>query len=290
MNYDENVRTHLEILEKELPFLKTDAVEYAEAFSCPFALTTIRVIESSEKDLSFSDGMVLYMYDLGFRQFDKMASLSSIPIKVVMSSFNLLANVDGLISESEDCLTPLGKEALGKFKVGEYNHMVHVRSQRNLQIEAITGSVVPSFLEMKDLFFEPSDTLPCPFKELERLEIDEMVYNEITSRLSDYNKSHIENGNNIIGIEKFNVNRIMYGDCILVKYKEITNPLIIPMLSNNELLKIQQESDLYDGIRIYPISYSESEKVELPKLIKRSNNYFSILKEYISKTGGKNDG
>lgn len=263
------------------PLLEKDDIQFAAKVCCPVALATIPVQEQYERDFSMIDGMVLYMYSIGYRSSEMISKLTAIDKVIVEGSLNLLIRIEKLIDPVSGTLTPRGAEALKNFKDENTTHSVELDARRNIQIEAVTGSIFPSSLEADILEPIPSDELKL-LPALNKMKIDEILYDEINKRLKEYIENDlIANGDSIIKVGEFTISKIMYRSCYLVKYKKMEFPLLVFESGGSDHKSAASRMRKNKERILSPVSFSDSETVALPNIIRRKSGFFQPLLESI---------
>jgi hypothetical protein len=124
---------------------------YFHTFLCPIAMAEAMVKEHIIEDYGALELLVLRLYEAGFHDSKEIASLSGMKEtmieRVLSSEINVYHHID--ISTGE--ITDMGWQTLKENEQGNSVSHVMYDTPRRLQIEAATGTVIPSFLEENNI-------------------------------------------------------------------------------------------------------------------------------------------
>ena len=107
------------------------------------------------------------------------------------------------------------------------NHVMYL-TPRRFQVEAVTGTVIPSYLEEKTDYMKPVlEERIDGIVPQESIEQDDELKKEINERLKEYKHLDILNeGDTICSIEKLRTSQILYRWAYLTRYKGMKFPMI----------------------------------------------------------------
>lgn len=204
-------------------------LEFFHSFLCPVALAEAMVREHIVEDYDALELLVLRLYDVGFRDTNILASLSGMKLAMVERALNNEIFVYNHIDSNTGEITEIGRQTLKENESDELENHVMYLTPRRFQIEAVTGTVIPSYLEektnhMKPVFEEWFDGIVPQ----ESVEQDEELKNEINERLKEYKHLDILNeGDTIRSIEELRTTQIFYRWAYLARFKGMKFPMII---------------------------------------------------------------
>ena len=119
---------------------------YFHTFLCLFAMAEAMVKEHIIEDYGALELLVLRLYEAGFHDSKEIASLSGMKETMIERVLSSEINVYHHIGISTEKLLDMDKR-LKKMKYKTWLVSVRTILPRRLQIEAATGTVIPSFLE-----------------------------------------------------------------------------------------------------------------------------------------------
>jgi hypothetical protein len=207
--------------------------------------------------------------------------------RVLSSEINVYHHID--ISTGE--ITDMGWQTLKENEQGNSVSHVMYDTPRRLQIEAATGTVIPSFLEennikrLKSVLEERADGVVPR----ESVEYDEELRNEINQRLLEYKHMDILNeGDTIKSIESLRTTQIYYRWAYLVKFEGMKYPMVV-MQGNKSICNVNAESiknGNYGKKVVQPLSISETDAAFLKEngfvfedVLVRRDDVFEYLNE-----------
>lgn len=204
-------------------------LEFFHSFLCPVALAEAMVREHIVEDYDALELLILRLYDVGFRDAETLASLSGMKLAMVERALNNEIFVYNHIDSYTGKITEIGRQTLKENESDELENHVMYLTPRRFQIEAVTGTVIPSYLEektvhMKPVFEEWFDGIVPQ----ESVEQDEELKNEINERLKEYKHLDILNeGDTIRSIEELRTTQIYYRWAYLSRFKGMKFPMIV---------------------------------------------------------------
>lgn len=264
---------------------------YFHTFLCPIAMAEAMVKEHIIEDYGALELLVLRLYEAGFHDSKEIASLSGMKEtmieRVLSSEINVYHHID--ISTGE--ITDMGWQTLKENEQGNSVSHVMYDTPRRLQIEAATGTVIPSFLEennikrLKSVLEERADGVVPR----ESVEYDEELRNEINERLLEYKHMDILNeGDTIKSIESLRTTQIYYRWAYLVKFEGMKYPMVV-MQGNKSICNVNAESiknGNYGKKVVQPLSISETDAAFLKEngfvfedVLVRRDDVFEYLNE-----------
>ena len=203
-------------------------LEFFHPFLCPVALVEAMVREHIVEDYDALELLVLRLYDVGIHDVETLTSLSGMKQAIVERALNNETFVYNHIDSVSGEITDLGRQTLEENESEELKNHVLYLTPRRFQIEAVTGTVIPSYLEektyrMKSVFEEWFDGIVPP----ESIEKDDELKKEINERLREYKQLDILNeGDTIQSIEELKTTQIFYRWAYLTRYKGMKFPMI----------------------------------------------------------------
>ena len=120
---------------------------YFHTFLCPIAMAEAMVKEHIIEDYDAFELLVLRLYDAGFHEVRDIASLSGMKNIMIERALNNEIMVYHHIDMTTGELTEMGRRTLAENANGKAQSHVMYNTPRSMQIEAATGTVIPSYLE-----------------------------------------------------------------------------------------------------------------------------------------------
>ena len=267
---------------------------YFHTFLCPIAMGEAMVKEHIIEDYDALELLVLRLYDAGFHESKEIASLSGMKEAVIeRASYNEI-NVYHHIDITTGEITDMGRETLKENEIGNSVSHIMYDTPRRLQIEAATGTVIPSFLEENNIKFLKSILEECAEGVVPResVQYDEELKNEINERLLEYKHMDILNeGDTIKSIESLRTTQIYYRWAYLVKFDGMKYPMVV-MQGNKSISNVNARSikkGNYGKKVVQPLSISETDAAFLKEkglvfeeVLIRKDNVFEYLNEKTS--------
>lgn len=217
---------------------------YFHTFLCPVAFAEAMVKEHIVEDYDALELLVLRLYNAGFRTVKEMASLSGMKEVMIERALNNEINVYHHIDPEIGDLTDMGKKTFIENEINNSVNHISYTTPRRLQIEAVTGTVVPAYLEENNIKFlktvleEKADGVVPR----ESVIFDEELKREINDRLAEYKHMDILNeGDTIVGIESINTSQLYYRWAYLAKFEGMKYPMIV-MQGKKTVEKVNSES------------------------------------------------
>ncbi len=237
---------------------------YFHTFLCPIAMGEAMVKEHIVEDYDALELLVLRLYDAGFHDCKDIASLSGMKDAVIERALYNEINVYHHIDIATGEITDMGRETLLENENGNSVSHIMYDTPRRLQIEAATGTVIPSFLEennikyLKSILEERADGVVPR----ESVEYDEELRNEINERILEYKHMDILNeGDTIKSIESLRTTQIYYRWAYLVKFEGMKYPMVV-MQGNKSISNVNSTSikkRKYGKKVVQPLSISETD-------------------------------
>lgn len=203
---------------------------YFHTFLCPIAMAEAMVKEHIIEDYDAFELLVLRLYDAGFHEVRDIASLSGMKNIMIERVLNNEIMVYHHIDMTTGELTEMGRRTLAENANGKAQSHVMYNTPRRMQIEAATGTVIPSYLEennikfLKTILEEKADGVVPR----ESVQYDEELRNEINARLLEYKHMDILNeGDTIVSIESLHTTQIYYRWAYLVKFEGMKYPMVV---------------------------------------------------------------
>ena len=203
-------------------------IEFFHSFLCPVALVEAMVREHIVEDYDALELLVLRLYDVGFRDVDTLASLSGMKPAMIERALNNEIFVYCHIDSDTGEITEIGRQTLKENESDELENHVMYLTPRRFQVEAVTGTVIPSYLEEKTDYMKP--VLEERYDGIvpqESIEQDDELKREINERLKEYKHLDILNeGDTICSVEELTTSHILYRWAFLTRYKGMKFPMI----------------------------------------------------------------
>ena len=203
-------------------------LDFFHSFLCPVALAEAMVREHIVEDYDALELLVLRLYDIGFHDVETIASVSGMKTAMIERALHNEFFVYNHIDSRTGKITAIGRRTLEENEGDELENHVMYLTPRRFQVEAVTGTVIPSYLEEKTDFMKP--VLEEWFDGIipqERVEKDEELQKEINDRIKEYKHMGILNeGDTIKSVEKLESRQIFYRWAYLTRYKGMKYPMI----------------------------------------------------------------
>ena len=296
---EESKKIFLDFAEKSTNLLDEESTKLKlqrfHTFLCPVAICEAMVREHIIEDFDALELLVLRLYEAGFHDSKEIASLSGMKEAMIERALYNEINVYHHIDMTTGEITPMGQQTLEENEHGNLVSHVMYDTPRRLQIEAATGTVIPSFLEennikrMKSVLGEGADGV------LPRMSIrdDEELRNEINERLQEYKHMDILNeGDTIQDILSLNTTQIFYRWAYLAQYEGMKYPMIV-MQGHKSISNVNAESikkGNYGRKVVQPLSISETDAAFLKSkglvfegVLVRKDEAFEYLNKKTSK-------
>ncbi len=275
---------------------------YFQPFQCPVAMTDVMAIERQVQDFSVFSLLILRLIEAGFRKPEQLVSISGMS-KSTVESFIVRSVVDGQCEfvDKDDhdkgvVLTALGLETLEENEkqtanVLEPKGYVEYETPRRLHIEAVTGTVLPVYMErgMKDA--EPDETLGNHILPRESVERDDELLREIKARIGEYvDTDRIASGDVVQTVKSIESIRIRFRWAYLVRFEGMVYPMIV-MTGKKSADKLNAASKTKGklGFVATPLAVSETDRAflgslgeEFKRVMVRSDKNFEYLEKSIS--------
>ena len=272
----------------ECPNLK---LLYFHTFLCPVAMGEALVKEHIIEDYDAIELLVLRLYDAGFHESKEIASLSGMKEAVIEKALHNEINVYHHIDITTGKITAMGQETLKENEQGNSVSHIMYDTPRRLQIEAATGTVIPSFMEENNIRFLKSilEERADGVVPRESVKYDEELKNEINERLLEYKHMDILNeGDTIKCIESLRTTQIYYRWAYLVKFDGMKYPMVV--MKGNKLISNVNTKSIKKGDYgkkvVQPLSISETDAAFLKEkglvfndVLIRKDDVFEYLNE-----------
>ncbi len=264
---------------------------YFHTFLCPVTDAEAMVKEYIIEDYDALELLTLRLYAAGIKSEEAIAALSGMKPQMIKRALDNEKMVYFHIDEETGKLTDMGKETLLANENGKAESHVMYDTPRKLQIEAATGTVIPGYLEEKNLKQVKSilEDKADGIVPRESVIIDEILAGEINDRLNEYKHMDILNeGDTIKEIKSIHATQIFYRWAYLAKFEGMKYPMIV-MLGKKSIDNVGRESVKENkyGMRVaVPLAISNSDdkylrahNIVFDDVIKRDDTYFEYLAE-----------
>lgn len=266
-------------------------LQYFHTFLCPVAFAEAMVKEHIIEDYDALELLVLRLYAAGFHKIEDIVSLSGMKDTLIERAMNNEINVYQHIDFETGQLTDMGLKTLAENENGNYVSHVMYDTPRRLQIEAATGTVIPSYLEednikyLRTILDERSDGVVPR----ESVRNDEELQREINDRIKEYKHMDILNeGDTIVSVESLNTTELYYRYAYLVRFEGMEYPMIAMQgkktISNVNADSIKKKD--YGNKVVVPIAISRTDADYLREndmifddVLIRDDNCFEYLLE-----------
>ena len=211
--------------------------------------------------------LVLRLYDVGFRDAETLASLSGMKLPMIERALNNEIFVYSHIDSDTGEITEIGRQTLKENESDALENHVMYLTPRRFQVEAVTGTVIPSYLEEKtDYMYPVLEERYDGIVPQESVEQDEELKKEINERLKEYKHLDILNeGDTIRSIEELRTSQIFYRWAFLTRYKGMKFPMIA-LRGYKSIEKVNLKSrkkGSYGKHVVIPLSISKTDAVFL---------------------------
>lgn len=270
---------------------------YFKPFQCPVAIASAAVTEKQVQDYSVFALLLLRLIKAGFGKIDLLVNISGMGRGTVLSFLNkaIIDKQCGYIDKENPekgvMLLPLGEETLKENESAETNTLdpqahVEYSTSRKMHIEALTGTVIPSYMERYMNDAAPDDELGPYILPRENTVIDSELSREINTRLAEYvGLDRVTAGDIIQNIHSITSERIFFRWAYLVKLEGMIYPMIV-MTGKRSVEKLNVESKKKGnfGITVLPVAVARSDAgllqglgEEFRSVLVREDNYFDYL-------------
>lgn len=163
-------------------------VEYAASVIIPISSVRAEVIENVVEDYEIFEYVVLRLYSIGYREPKLISDLTGLRQEMVEKLIKTEMELYGHIDFETGDLTELGISTLKKNEENDGTVVQYIKysTKRKFQVDAITGTVIPSYIENhseeKSLVVGGRNSiLPR-----DTVEITDELITEISERISEY--------------------------------------------------------------------------------------------------------
>ncbi len=201
------------------------------SFWCPIAITEVIVKEHVVEDYEALELLTLRLYDAGFRSTEAIAGLSGMKEEIIERALNNEIFVYRHINNETGEISEMGRRTLAENSNGIANAKNHViyDTPRRMQIEAITGTVIPRFMEVDERKMSQAviDNERC-IVPIQTVNYDDELRSEINTRLLEYkNRDILDKGDTITEIVKIQPMQMYYRKAYLAKFEGMIYPMIV---------------------------------------------------------------
>lgn len=261
------------------------------SFLCPVTNAEAMVMEHLVEDYDSLELLVLRLYMAGFRKAETIASLSGMNHHMIERALNNEFNVYHHIDAETGEVTDYGKQTLDENSVGNAISHGLYKTPRRFQIDAVTGTVVPSYLQeynvkyLRQILRDDVDgILPKEY-----VTFDEKLRKEINERLSEYkHKDIINQGDTIIGVESVRPTQLYYRVAYLAKFEGMKYPMIVmngrKTIDNLNADSIKKGDYNNKKLVAVPLAISETDAkylkeygIEFEEVLVRDDEHFEYL-------------
>ncbi len=270
---------------------------YFKPFQCPIAIASVEVLEKQVQDYSVFAILLLRLIKAGFGRLDLLVSISGMGKETVLSFLNkaIIDNqcefIDKEHPEKGVKLLPLGEETLRENEGDEANSLdpqahVEYKTSRKLQIEALTGTVIPSFMEIYINDAAPDEEKGPYIFPRETAEMDSELKREIQARLEEYiGLDRVASGDIVTKTGEVVSERVFFRWAYLVKLEGMIYPMIaLSGKQSVEKLNVQSKKKGNYGITVIPVAVARCDAPllmscgeEFQSVLVREDHYFDYL-------------
>jgi len=293
-----NLRDDYELFMKNFEEEPSLSLQYFHPFQCPVAVAEALVKEHHIQDYSVFSILLLRLIKAGFSKIEQMVYFSGMSAETVTAFFNrALADNQCKYIDPEDpsrgvMLAELGEETLNENEQGneDMSAKAHVMYDmpRMMHIEAVTGTVIPSYMERKTIDSKPDETLGDFILPRETVEMDEELNREIKARIDEYISSdYIKSGDVINDFESITSKKMLFRWAYLAKFEGMKYPMII-MTGRKKVDNVNaksQKEGRFDFLAM-PVAISRTDSLYLEQngigfenVLIREDEYFEYLVE-----------
>lgn len=271
---------------------------YFHPFQCPVSVAEAKVNEHRIQEYSVFSLLILRLFNAGFRTEDQIASISGMSIESVHAFLEKEMFVFQHIDPDTGRLTEMGLKTLEENTPGtssdegsEPKSHVTYNTPRRLQIEAVTGTVIPSYLERGGRDTKPDEDEGYFILPRETVERDEELRREMNERLREYiDADYVDEGDIIENVTALNSVHLFYRWAYLAKFEGMRYSLIV-MSGRRRVDNVNARSNIegnYNKDVAVPLAISESDHAflksrgtQFTNILVRSDRFFEYLDEKI---------
>lgn len=252
-------------------------LEYFHPFQCPVAVAEAKVNEHRIQEYSVFSLLILRLVHAGFKTEEQIASISGMSKESVSAYLIREIQIYQHIDPETMTLTEMGLKTLEENPLGsghsgsesELRSHVIYNTPRHIQIEAVTGSVIPSYLERggrdgRDA--KPDEDLGYFILPRESVIRDAELQREMNERLREYiDSDYVDDGDIIENVTDLKTVRLFYRWAYLVKFRGMKYNLIV-MTGKRRVDNVNARSNLagnFDREVAVPLAISESDRAYL---------------------------
>lgn len=286
-----DINKYKEEFEKCCPeFFMKNEMHYFNFFYCPVSIAQADVKEHIIEEYESMELLILQLYDSGLHSKEQISEVTGLDEKLVSRILHTEINAYAHIDKNTGELTATGIKTLEENSNIQNNNMIihHVvyDVKRELQIEAVTGTVINIRCEQKkEHLFK---IYPSKYDHIiprDSIVMDAEITKEIRERLQEYKHRDILNdGDTIKEINNIKTHEIRYIRAFLAKFHGLPHPMIVLRgwdndKENNSIKIIYMPTAISKSTQLY----LEEQGVSLDKYLVREDEFFNYLIENINK-------
>lgn len=266
-------------------FFVKHKLERFQFFYYPVSIAEVDVKEYIIEEYESVELLVLQLFDAGLTNAKDIHTLTGLDKLLITRIIDNERFVYGHIESGSNALTEMGKKTLEENSNSKGEQVIQhalYDVKREIQIEALTGTVIPYGCETnkKRLVFNVADGYSRILPR-ETVQIDAELTREIRERLDEYKHYDILNdGETIRDFGPIRTREVRYGRAFLAEFKGLIHPMIII-----EGYRFDKEEGR--RVKFYtPTALSASNARELKKdgvkleeYLVRADKYFQYLME-----------
>ncbi len=274
----EKTKQALDIFQRTFPELfELGKLNIFHFFYCPISVALVDADEYIREEYESLELLILKLYDAGLTTVDAISTVTGLDKNLIAKTIELLKKAYRHIAN--DQITELGRLSINE----GIKHVIY-EVKREIQFEAITGTVLDREIEQrKDKLLkglDPRYSRPLP---INTVEMDVEVTKDINKRLDEYkNLEKSVFDKNIKSVRKVTTNMLRYTSGYAVSFDFLPDPFII--LRGRSFSKTEKRSVLMwkpTAISQDNAQVLQERNVDILSYNVRGNHYFDYLKKTI---------
>lgn len=207
-------------------------LEGAMLFTCPVTKMRVQVQETVSENYEVLEYFVLRLYAMGYRDVQSLTALTGMTESLVAKLLEAERTIYGHIDMDTGELTEFGRRTLAenrnKTAAEQYRSVSLYNTRRVMMVDAVTGTVIPSFMEQDYDEVPISVDNGCTLAPRSEVELTEELTDEIKSRLSDYkHKDYVDVSDMVVSFDSIKAEGISYRIVPLVRLQGLRYPLMV---------------------------------------------------------------
>lgn len=235
--FDITIPEIIQIFQESCPelFMKNKLAEIKQ-FYCPVSIAEADVKEYIIEEYDSLELLVLQLYDTGLRNESMISSVTGFDDRFIKDILHTEMYTYGHIDIETGDLSETGRKTLEENENSENDKKIQhaiYNVKREIQIEAITGTVIKSTYELQKEYHkkvvrnnDKSEIKSILPKEV--VSIDNELSKEIHERLEEYkDRDYLNDGDTIKDINNIHTKDILFRKAVMCKFEGLLHPLIV---------------------------------------------------------------